>query len=381
MHEERRMILRMLEEGKITAEEAEALLKALGESAKPPEAEAENQEDPWVRLEKMGEEFASKVEIATERFSRSLEASVGDKLGRLPKILARFPFFGYEEEQEFTSVIKGSVGPGEVIPVAINNANGPIKVQGWSEEGYQLTVTQRMRGGDREHLSTQIHDIGWEDGAERTDFRLTVPILSDTSLSLRLMVPQERMYEVKLQSQNGSLRIQDLKGTNLKLDTVNGSTHLHSISAHTIRGEGGNGSCEMKDVEANLVRHSLGNGSYKVSVVAADVELLTTNGSVNVRISDVKGVTRYNLRTTNGSIKVSVPHQEGLGLALDLQTSVGRISQDVDTLEIARQERQGGGSVFVAHSVDFAGKKDKLDLEARSTSGSIAVSTRDSRPS
>ena len=30
MHEERRMILRMLEEGKITAEEAEALLKALG---------------------------------------------------------------------------------------------------------------------------------------------------------------------------------------------------------------------------------------------------------------------------------------------------------------------------------------------------------------
>lgn len=69
MHEERRMILRMLEEGKITAEEAEALLKALGESAKSPEVEAENQEDPWVRLEKMGEEFASKVEIATERFA------------------------------------------------------------------------------------------------------------------------------------------------------------------------------------------------------------------------------------------------------------------------------------------------------------------------
>ena len=38
-----------------------------------------------------------------------------------PQNLARFPSLG-EEEQEFTSVIKGSVGPGEVIPVAINNA-------------------------------------------------------------------------------------------------------------------------------------------------------------------------------------------------------------------------------------------------------------------
>lgn len=71
MQEERRMILRMLEEGKITAEEAEALLNALGDGAESSE-DSEPQEDPWKRLEKMGEDFASKVEIAVERFSRSL---------------------------------------------------------------------------------------------------------------------------------------------------------------------------------------------------------------------------------------------------------------------------------------------------------------------
>ena len=86
------MILRMLEEGKITAEEAEALLTALG--SKTDFSGSESQEDPWTRLEKMGEDFASKVEVATERFSRSIEHSVGDKLNKLPKILARFPFLG-----------------------------------------------------------------------------------------------------------------------------------------------------------------------------------------------------------------------------------------------------------------------------------------------
>lgn len=377
MREEQRMILRMLEEGKITAEEAEALLKALGDGLKSSESESEPQEDPWVRLEKMGEDFASKVEVATERFSRSLEQNVGDKLSKLPKILARFPFFGYEESQEFQSVVRGQVGPGEVIPIGFSNANGSIRVEGWSEDDYQLTVVQRLRGSDRELLSTRLFDVGWMDGAERTDFRLTVPSLGDVSISLHLMIPEDRMYEVEMLSQNGSLRVENIKGTNLKLDTVNGSTYLHSVKAHNIRGEGGNGSCEMKDVEAKVICHTLGNGSYRVSVSAGDVDLLTTNGSVNVRVSNVQGVSSYRLRTTNGAIKASLPQEADLGLALDLLTSVGRISTEVNALEISRQERQGGGSVLTAHSVDYSGKTDKLDLEASSTSGSIVVSTRE----
>lgn len=82
MQEERKIILRMLEEGKITAEEAEALLNALGDA--PAGAENEPQEEPWVRLERMGEDFASKVEVAVDRFSRSLEQTVSEKLTKLP---------------------------------------------------------------------------------------------------------------------------------------------------------------------------------------------------------------------------------------------------------------------------------------------------------
>ncbi|HBG02362.1 MAG TPA: hypothetical protein DDW87_12440 [Firmicutes bacterium] len=375
MHEEQRMILRMLEEGKITADEAEALLNALGGRTESPESEP--QEDPWARLEKMGEDFASKVEVATERFSRSLEHNVSDKLTKLPKILARFPFFGYEESQEFTRVVRGKVGPGEVIPIDLSNVNGSIRVQGWSEEEYQLTVVQRLRGRDRELLRSRLFDIAWEDGAEKADFTLAIPNVSDASISLHLMVPEERLYEVGLFSQNGSLRVENLKSTTLQVDTINGSTRMHSVRAQTIRGEGGNGSCEMEGVEAKAIRHELGNGSYRLSLSATDLDLLTTNGSVNVRVSDVLGDARYRLRTTNGAIKVSLPAQVDLGLSLDLQTAVGRISTEVSALEITRQERQGGGALLAAHSVDYAGKADKLDLEASSTSGSIAVSARE----
>lgn len=375
MHEEQRMILRMLEEGKITAEEAEALLTALG--SKTDFSGSESQEDPWTRLEKMGEDFASKVEVATERFSRSIEHSVGDKLNKLPKILARFPFLGYEESQEFTRVVRGKVGSGEVIPIDLSNINGALRVQGWSEEEYQLTCVQRLKGRDRDLLRSRLFSVPWDDDAEKTDFTLSVPHVSEGTISLHLMVPEARLYSVRLFSQNGSLRVENLKGTAVNVDTVNGSIRLHSVNAQTIQGEGGNGSCEMEGVEAKMVRHALGNGSYRLSLSAAEVDLVTTNGSVNVRIADVVGDSRYRLRTTNGAIKVSVPPQVDLGLSLDLQTAVGRISTEVSALEIARQERRGGGSVLTAHTVDYDSKADRLNLEASSTSGSITLSARE----
>ena len=267
MSEEQRIVLRMLEEGKITAQEAEGLLKALSEGAKHAEREPKAQTDPWVRVEKMGEDFASKVELAAERFSRSIEHNLGDKLSRLPKVLARIPFLGQGESQEFTSIVRGTVGAGEVIPIQIINASGSVHVQGWDEEEYQLTVVQRLRGGDQELPSSRLFALDWEDGVERADLRLSVPTLGDVSVSLHLMVP-ERKYDIELESQNGSLRLENLNAAQVRICTVNGTARLYTLRADSISGEGGNGACEMKDVAAKAIDYRLGNGSYRLAISA-----------------------------------------------------------------------------------------------------------------
>lgn len=369
------MILQMLEGGKITAEEAEALLRALG--ADPTEEETERQEDPWVRLEKMGEEFASKVEVTTERFARSLEHTVGDKLTKLPKILARFPFIGYEESQEFTQVRQGTLGIGDVIPIKLSNANGPICLEGWSEDYYQLTVVQRLKGRDRELLRSQLHEVDWEHHAELTSLNLSLPSQGERIISLHLLVPKERKYEVQLLSQNGSLIVENLLARGITLHTINGGAKFRSIKADSIKGQGGNGVCEMKDVEAQKIWYRLGNGSYRLSMAASAVDLVTTNGAVHVRVAEIEGELSYRLRTTNGALKVSLPPKVDLGVSLNLKTAVGRISTDLGSLEITKQERQGGGAVFTAFSPAYASFKDRIELEATSTSGSIAVSARD----
>ena len=373
MQEERRMILRMLEEGKITAEEAEALLNALGDA--PGGSEEEPQEDPWVHLGKMGDDIASKVEAAAERFSRSLERTVREKFTKLPEFLAKFPFGGSEETQEFTQVVRGPVGPGEVLPVDLSNVNGSIRLQGWSEDYYQLTVVQRVKGSDRELLRSRLFAVDWEDDAVRDDFRLSVPGFEDRSISLHLLVPETRTYEVKLVSKNGSLGVENLRGTTVHVKTANGSTELRSLQAGQIQGWADNGSCEMERVKAEKISHELHNGSYRLSMSAPAVDLVTTNGSMKVKLLNVHGSARYRLRTTNGSVKVNLPEQADLGVALDLESSVGRVSAEVDSLEVSQDERRGVGAVFKAHSSGFQNCRNQLHLAASCVSGSITVST------
>ena len=206
MSEEQRIVLRMLEEGKITAQEAEGLLKALSEGAKHAEREPKAQTDPWVRVEKMGEDFASKVELAAERFSRSIEHNLGDKLSRLPKVLARIPFLGQGESQEFTSIVRGTVGAGEVIPIQIINASGSVHVQGWDEEEYQLTVVQRLRGGDQE-LPAAVFALDWEDGVEGQTCGSACRHWA--TLACRFTDGAGAQVRYKLESQNRSLRLEN----------------------------------------------------------------------------------------------------------------------------------------------------------------------------
>ena len=102
----------------------------------------------------------------------------------------------------------GTRGLGEVIPVELSNANGPIRLQGWSEDYYQLTVAS-AKGRDRVLRSRLFGD--WEDNATRKSSTGCAQ-LRRRSISLHLMVPEGRTYQVILASQNGSLRWKTSRG-------------------------------------------------------------------------------------------------------------------------------------------------------------------------
>ena len=183
MNEEQRLILKMLEEGKITAAEAEALLNALKE----PEdtAEEERHTDLWTKIEKQGEEFAEKVEQAAERFVRSLETKtelrLSDRLAKLSKMITRFPFVGQEDTYEFTEDYHGTFAENGDILCKLSTGSGRVTVRGWNEPGFRLRVTQRIRGKSGGCLGKTIPYRSAQNGEPLDE--LKVDKLPDVSIS------------------------------------------------------------------------------------------------------------------------------------------------------------------------------------------------------
>ena len=156
MNEERLLILKMVEEGRITAQEAVELLEVMEGAGDSKEAKTD---DVWRKIEKQGEEFAQKIERAAERFSRSIEnkldSGLTDHLANLPQLLSKIPFLRNitEENHKFTQEYSGTFGMDLAeIPIELKSTNGAITIEGWDKDHYKLIVTQIIRAKERNRL-------------------------------------------------------------------------------------------------------------------------------------------------------------------------------------------------------------------------------------
>jgi len=374
MNEEQRLILKMLEEGKITAAEAEALLNALGQQD--PLQEEERSTDMWEKVEKLGEDFADRLEAAAERFSRSVEGKVeyrlADKLSRLSKMISRFPFVSPEDVYEFSEEVEGTFRQDGDILCKLKTANGRIRVRGWTEPGFRLTVLQRVRAKDRDAALARMHRVDLPTNEALGELVIEVPSLPDVTVSLLLDVPRTLIYQLDLQTYNGSIGIADVYSRAANLYTTNGSISAVDVQAEKVHCETVNGSCRVERVVTEMFSGHTGNGTLSLrQIQAADLKCRTSNGSIRVE-PQVRGTSNYELVTTNGSIRVELS-DDAAKTDFDLQTSVGRISVPEGVYELKRMERQSGGWHVEGESHGLEGAANVLHLRARTGSGSIRL--------
>ncbi len=380
MNEERRLILKMVEEGKITADEAAALLEALGEE---PEAagDSHNTEDTWTRLEKQGEEFAHKVEAAAEKFSRSLEdkieGGVGESLSRMGRMLSKLPFVSGEESYEMMREYSGQLRPGEwEVPISIHTANGRINVEGWEEEHYKIVVVQQVRAKDRDSARAKTVQLDLEDGAQDMEsVHIMPPPAANVTFSFHVFVPKNRVYDVDILNTNGRIQLDGLHCRNVNVETTNGPITLEHVKGAEIYASTVNGSVQMAAVEGENVVQKAGNGSARLRVMARQLEATTTNGSIRVEpLMGTFAASEIKLAATNGSIRCMVARSSDLGTKVEAMTAVGRTDVELDGFEFTSQERRVGGSRMEGESRGFEEQPRKMTIWAKAGSGSIQIS-------
>ena len=380
MNEERLLILKMVEEGKITAQEAVELLEAMEEEETPKQAKTD---DIWRRIEKQSEELTKKIERAAERFSQSIETKldetgISEQLSNIQRWFTKLPFLGSiaNKVHEFVEEVEGSFAPDlEEIPILLKNVNGSIVVEGWDEDGFKLVVTQRIRAKDREAALDKVAEIDRPQAGSVID-RLEVDIheQGDTSVAFQLSIPRKGPYRLDLRSTNGRCKVVNLLAGSIEINTLNGSVTIKQTKAESIITKTSNGSNGLDYVEADLIQQRTANGSILFVGSCRKLACDSINGSVRVSpLTFGYELSEMDVNTVNGSVRCLLPQMPNLDVKLDASTSIGRVNVSLANFTVQSEHKAGGLHKVVGAVSGQTDAGKVIAIRARVGCGSISI--------
>jgi len=350
VREERRMILKMLEDGKINASEAAELLRALGEHAGPEAGEEAEWEVDWEGPDE--EETHRPRRRRPRRHVGSVAQEVAEAIG---STLSALPTAIWGRAYEFDEVVEGEFEKGEgPVEIDVSTHNGRVEVQAWDRPGYRVELLKRLRAEDEDEARRRADKlVSVQRKARGLAVRSREDLFGSSGVAVSVLVPRDETCSVRLSTANGRVAVRGVKGSGIEARTANGRVELERIAAPAVN-----------------VRTA--NGRIVVEGEFSDLEASTTNGSISVAPEPAKRG-RYLLRASSGSIRVRLPEDAEVGYEIEATTTFGGIDIDVPDLEYLREEKRFGRGYVRARTKGIGDQDSVLRVDATTSSGRIAV--------
>ena len=336
-------ILKMVAEGKITAEEGESLLRTLDtldDSRQDSEEQplSEDGQEGFVELLRSGAESLKDQGGLSLEFRRILRKSARDKKRGARRHRGRSHGACHEEPRA-----QVQLETGENIDLEIDSRHSDIEVKSWAKNSLQIDYQITVWAEDAEtakEIASEI-EIRIEPEKDASDRATRASITTDypewglwqnsgprARVDYWLVVPQQTNLE--LHNRHGDVSVHDLRGTttignrhgNVSLGAIDGDLHLDAqhgnVEADSIQGNvyfnGGHGNAELGKVGGNFegdCRH----GNLELDEVGGDLALAHRHGnavvhSVGSTIEVNKGHGQIELRGVRDTFHIDVHHAD-----------------------------------------------------------------------
>ncbi|HEY3316617.1 MAG TPA: DUF4097 family beta strand repeat-containing protein [Bacillota bacterium] len=359
MQEERLMILKMIQEGKVTAQEGVELLKALREGHGPQGAGRTAQGSSSGRPTAAGDPGTGATGFAEDDFGsghrpKSILEGVLEGIGPIS-----FPFGFLGDSYKFEEDHEGRFEAAPGLPVTINfsTSNGRLILRGWERPDYRVHIIKTLRGPGEDEARQRARQMA-QFTATPEGLTLESRLIGwhNSGVAAEVFLPAGLLYRVGLHTSNGRIETEGLKTDQFDAHTSNGRIV-----------------CERLTGERVIVRTS--NGRIVANCSAHRLDADTSNGSITVvPPGGLDGDSRYQLRTSNGGIKIRPEDRTDCGYDIDASTSFGHIELELPELDYAINERTVGHRRSKAQTRGFDGKTRRIYIEARTSNGPILVS-------
>ncbi|OYD56956.1 hypothetical protein CGZ90_14700, partial [Fictibacillus aquaticus] len=319
--EEKKMILNMLSEGKISAEEAEKLLYAVGSK------KTFSVKNPIKSMASQGGATAVKI------------PSTGYKMAK---------FFDRVVQRIKTADFDLNFGPSEAVHYVYSDSH--VMFQQVDIEVYNGSVT--MVPWDRNDVQieceAQVYKVP-EGSSAKTKFRNETFYDCDATklrfysrnkhqkVNAVISIPRYAFDEIKLSTFNGPIKLSDCEAKAVNVKSTIGSISIAECRGSKLKAETANGTLTVNDCLFDEADGETMNGALRMAVDAKHIRAETMNGSIFCRLSSAVEGSAY-FKTVTGKIEAELPGE--MEVDAELKTIVGGFVCDFDTLEVKEEKKE-----------------------------------------
>lgn len=363
MKEERKRILTLVEQGKLSAEEAIALIENLEKEYE----EMQSKKLHALSIEVLSEDKrdeprkkASKVSAITTKLLELVDTAVQ----KVKEIDIDIPF---GPSVQFSHIFQ--LQDTEVDELFLHIVNGNVKIESWEDQDIRVECdVKAFKTEDHEEARRIfLENTQCEIEGKRFVFFVDKKVLK---VNTTIYVPNKVYEQVKIKLFNGPIRGEELKVEHLKAKTANGMISFKQIEGKKAEVETANGQIKLNGFSYGDVELESVNGMVDVQGKAKKLDVQSFNGNLLVSLTEPVCETLY-AKTTTGNIELKLP--KNLRLQGELKSHLGSFSYDEETITVTAQR-----SEVLQKELRFYsnGETDeKLTLFAEAKTGSITLTS------
>lgn len=376
MPNEKMMILNMLQEGKISADEAAKLLSSVenaptvapsrasdprsNDSARPAASERPAGHKPGVDFDELGRKFAAfakdwepKIQKATEIVAEKTVV-IADKLSSALEAGAKS--FESSVSKQTTAATAGGTGPSggterhieQLVSEGYNELslsalNANVTIKGYNGDKISARITYKAK---RTGAAIDLIKLGGKYylNYEEDDFH---------SVAIDAYVPSDKFQIANISGANGNIEISGLTGTQLQISGGNGRMRVTEMAYSHAVIEHYNGTIEAGQIDAE-----------KLSIT-------NFNGPVSMNMSDFARYDEYlwSIETSNAKLTLNVPSLPDLGYHIRASSALGNIRVGLTGLEFISNEP----GMAEARSAGFDSRAKKVRLALETSNAALTV--------
>jgi DUF4097 and DUF4098 domain-containing protein YvlB len=342
MKQQRARILKLVEEGKLSVDEALTLLEGL--------------ENHRVLRENNEEQFSTYVKV--NEAERESQAEDEDEAGAGKKDESYYKFQSAKEKVfEFVDSafkklkeIDIDFNFGKSIEIAhiyqqpntdfhdldVHIANGSVRLIPWDQEEVRV------------ECQAKIYRVETLEEARTTFLQGVVFTIENNCLTFqtqhkwmkveaKMFIPQAEYDKVRVRLYNGPISAENMKIKDLKMDTANGKIILDNLQGQKAEVETANGRIQVKKSFIEEFEAETINGAIKFEGDIQKGNLHTFNGNIVCAISGTTCET-LSLKATTGNIDLHVP--EEIAVSGELRSNLGSFNVKLDGIQITEEKSE-----------------------------------------